>query len=68
MNISPILTDPIAQKATTIVATGAASSPWWLPVLKEFSQIAAELLPIFGVTWLLVQIFHFIVKWDKKKK
>lgn len=39
-----------------ITATAAVFSPWWLPLLKETSEISAMLLPFLGVLWLLVQI------------
>lgn len=41
---------------TNSVATSAALSPWWLPSLQSVSDTAAMVLPILGVTWLLVQI------------
>lgn len=37
-------------------AVAAIASPWWLPALHDISQIAALLLPIAGVAWLVVQI------------
>lgn len=37
-------------------AVAAIASPWWLPALHDVSQVAAFLLPIVGVTWLVVQI------------
>lgn len=43
-------------------ATGAITSPWWLPSLHNVSEIAASVAPILGVIWLLVQI---IVKIDE---
>ncbi|UYO50350.1 hypothetical protein KQX64_07185 [Rhodopseudomonas palustris] len=41
---------------TDISAVSAVASPIWLPYLKEVSDIAALLLPIFGLLWLLIQI------------
>lgn len=67
MTIAETLTDPIAQKATTVIAAGAAATPWWLPVLKEFSSIAADLLPIAGLVWLLIQIGYRIFGKEKKR-
>lgn len=37
-------------------AVAAIASPWWLPALHQVSDVAALLLPIAGVTWLVVQI------------
>ena len=42
--------------ANMVVAVGAATSPWWLPLLRESSEIAAMVVPILGVMWLLLQI------------
>lgn len=39
------------------VAVAAIISPAWLPMLTEISAYAALLMPIFGVTWLIVQIY-----------
>lgn len=41
---------------TDVGAVAAIASPWWLPALHDWSTIAAELLPIAGVTWLVVQV------------
>jgi hypothetical protein len=38
-------------------AIAAIASPWWLPALHQVSDVAALLLPIAGVTWLVVQIY-----------
>jgi hypothetical protein len=37
-------------------AVAAIASPWWLPALHSWSEVAAQILPIAGVTWLVVQI------------
>lgn len=37
-------------------AVAAIVSPWWLPALHQISDVAALLLPIAGVIWLVVQI------------
>lgn len=42
-----------AEAATDIVAVGAVSSPLWL---HEMSGLATDLLPWFGIAWLVVQI------------
>lgn len=41
---------------TNASAVAATCSPWWLPRLADVSTDAAMILPILGVTWLLVQI------------
>ena len=37
-------------------AVAAIVSPWWLPALHQVSDVAALLLPIAGVIWLVVQV------------
>lgn len=37
-------------------AIAAIASPIWLPALHQVSEVAALLLPIAGVIWLVVQI------------
>ena len=44
--------DPI----TKVAAAGAVASPLWIPKLSELSTMAAEVLPILGAIWLVVQI------------
>ena len=67
MTLYQLSTDPIAQKATTVIAAGAVSSPWWLSMLKEFSTIAADLLPIAGLIWLMIQIGYRVFGKEKRK-
>jgi hypothetical protein len=50
------------ERATTTVAAGAVSSPWWLPSLSSISETAGLLLPILGCTWLIVQIILKITR------
>jgi hypothetical protein len=44
------------EMVTDVGAVAAIASPWWLPALHDWSTIAAELLPIAGVTWLVLQV------------
>lgn len=46
-------------------AVAAIVSPWWLPALHQVSDVAALLLPIAGVIWLIVQI---VVKIQQAKR
>lgn len=46
-------------------AIAAIASPWWLPALHQVSDVAALLLPIAGVIWLVVQI---VVKIQQHKR
>lgn len=50
------------EKTTNAIAVGAVGSPWWVPSLSDVSQMAAELLPICGVVWLIVQIVTRITR------
>lgn len=58
------------ENLTSVTAGAAMTSPWWLPALHGFSQIAAEAAPILGALWLLVQIgskLHEMYKRHKTK-
>lgn len=48
-------------------AVAAIASPWWLPALHQVSDVAALLLPIAGVTWLVVQIVVKIMQARRQK-
>lgn len=48
------------------VAIAAVISPAWLPMLTDVSTYAALLMPIFGVTWLVVQIYAKLREIGKK--
>lgn len=48
------------EKGTDGVAVAAIASPFWLPSLATVSEVAAHLLPIFGVLWLVVQIIGYV--------
>lgn len=43
-------------KTTNGVAVAGMLSPAWLPSLSDASQIAAQLVPIFSLFWLVLQI------------
>lgn len=45
---------------TNGVAVASAASPFWLNLVFQVSDVAAAVLPILGVTWLLIQMYsHF---------
>lgn len=44
------------EVVTDTGAVAAIVSPIWLPALHQLSEVAALLLPIAGVIWLVVQI------------
>lgn len=44
------------EMVTDTGAVAAIASPWWLPALHSWSEVAAQVLPIAGVIWLAVQI------------
>lgn len=50
------------QHATTGVAVGAVTTPFWWTQLQQWSELAATILPILGAVWLGVQIVHFVWK------
>jgi hypothetical protein len=44
------------ERVCAILALGAISLPAWHPTLHETSETAAQLAPILGCIWLIVQI------------
>ena len=48
--------EAIVDTAAGATAGVAISAPFWLPWLKEASEIAAFLLPVLGVLLIVVQI------------
>lgn len=42
------------------IAGAAVLSPVWLPSLSDISTLAAELLPIAGLFYLVIQIIFFV--------
>jgi len=50
------------DRVTTGVAAGSLASPFWLPWLQTVSDVAALLLPIFGLIWLVVQILTRLLR------
>lgn len=56
----------MVEKATNTIAAGAVSSPVWLPILSDISQVAALVLPILGVLWFVFQFYWRISGRDKK--
>lgn len=58
----PNMQDP----ATTTVAVGSLTSPWWLPYIESVSQGAATVIPIFALTWLAVQIVRAFWTWPSR--
>lgn len=53
MSIIDLLPQTKAEAVTDVIAVGAIASPLWL---SELSGIAANILPIAGLIWLVVQI------------
>jgi len=47
------------------IAAAAIISPFWLDILKDMSQVAAALLPFFGIALAILQIIK--LKNDKGK-
>ena len=55
-DVSHLLPQTTFEKVADVASIAAIASPWWLPVLKETSELAAFILPILGVVWLATQI------------
>jgi hypothetical protein len=49
------------------VAVGAVATPVWWPALNSISEVAAVVLPILGVIWLVVQMIGYFLKVGKDK-
>ena len=47
---------------TNWIASLAVLSWWWLPMLQDYSQLAALLLPFLGAIWLGVQIWSKVFR------
>jgi len=47
---------------TSVGAGAAVISPWWLPVLREWSEVAGYMLPFLGCAWLLMQMSYWLYK------
>lgn len=64
--ISP---DRTSEKAMNIAAVTFCGSPWWLPSVHDISSWCADLLPIAGFLWLLIQVgFKLYDRWELNKK
>lgn len=58
--------EAIMVKTTNGVAVAGVVSPAWLPSLGDVSHVAAQLVPIASLFWLIIQIVrHFRNKRDK---
>ena len=56
------------ERTTDVTAAAAVGSVWWYDYISEFSQLAADFLPIFGVLWLTVQILNKLYHWNHPHK
>ena len=43
------------QRITDAVAISGVTSWWWIPALKDVSEVAGYLLPIVGLIWLIAR-------------
>jgi len=55
------------NKPATSAALAAVCSPAWLPTFHDVSATTAELIPVIGAVYLLLQIAHFLItkRWRK---
>lgn len=59
--------NPHVDRGTDLVAAAGVTSPFWLPPLATVSEVAALVLPIIGVVWLLIQMYSHIKKnWNSE--
>lgn len=52
----------MTNQTTNIVAGAAVATPFWFPTLQNLSEVAALLLPIAGLGWLVIQIVGYFLK------
>lgn len=57
----------IHERVTTVVAAAAVGAPLWLPSIKQVSDVSGLLMPILGVTWLVIQIISKLHEMRKGK-
>lgn len=55
-HLSNLLPNGKFETVSDTVSVVAIVSPWWLPFLKETSEVAGYVLPILGIIWLVTQI------------
>jgi hypothetical protein len=69
INFHEMLPQGKFELITDTTSIVALASPWWLPWLKELSELAALWLPILGAIWIVVQIgFKFYLHfWENRK-
>jgi hypothetical protein len=53
-------TEKLVERTTDGLAVGAVSSWLWLPSLNQLSDISAQLLPIVGLVWLVIQMVYYL--------
>lgn len=56
----------LQERITNGVAVGAVASPWWIDSLNGASNLAANILPILGCAWLLMQMIGYYKNKGKK--
>lgn len=55
----------INDTANGAIAMAAATSPFWLPILREVSLVAGLIVPILGAVLLLLQIAKLVLHFVK---
>lgn len=54
-----------SEKVGGIVSAAMISSPWWVTLLKPYSDVAALIAPILGCIYLSMQIVYKLI--DRKR-
>jgi hypothetical protein len=55
------------EHVTNGTAVGAVTSYFWLPTFHSLSAACAEIVPVLGALWLLIQIgFKFYDRYSGK--
>ena len=61
------MNDSIADRVTHGIAAAGLTSPIWLEWLDQVSKIAALLLPIVSLIWLILKVAEWLRTKDKKE-
>lgn len=60
--------DAAVTKFTNVFAVVGVSTPIWWPTLEEVSNVATQMVPIFSVIWLVVQIVRSLISAKNKRR
>lgn len=68
MNLTLITGTSAVDNTSAAVAASAVTSPIWLPWLQYASDGAAQIAPLLGAIWLIIQIIAKLREMLRKDK